>query len=158
MTDNTNLTPVSVHARRGSRGATRVDGGLPVTLGNDGLAFVADVPVRFVWLKDGFYCVLEAGCAYFMRWLARGIVFFEGVDTAPHIGLRKLIARRLCLKMIILLQFLLQVRQKVFHAHLISLGFDKAAINIQNQFFHLKGVRLRSVDNILELLREVDGL
>lgn len=131
----------------------------PVVLENTPAALVANKgvgPIRR-WLQDRYFFVLNAGNAYFMRAIVRGIIGLQYVNTPPHVGLRQRVARKLCLKLILALKLLLEFQNTLLHVHLRNLGIEELSSQFNDELERLEGVRFRGADNLLEFLSRPAG-
>lgn len=107
-------------------------------------------------LKNGFYRFSIAGSANFMQGLAVCLAFFERVNTPPHVGFRKRVARGLSRKCILLFKFSLKFQQQILHQHLVSLGLQKVVQEFQDEHFAFDKVRFRGAENLLEVISGFD--
>lgn len=134
------------------------DGGLAVGFAKLPIAPVADEGVKITWLKERYYRVLKTVCANIMRRLIGLIAFLEAVDSRPHIGLHKLIARRLCGKAISLFQFFLKHQELILYRHLRSLGVNQYVEQLQRQLLGLGDVNFRGAENLLNIFDQAGSV
>lgn len=104
------------------------------------------------WLKNGFLGVRRAAWAYLVRRLAGSIVVLEAVHRRAAPGVRQNVARKLCLKLIALLQFALKRQNALFYRHLIVLGLYELVEQIEDELLGRGDVDFRATKNLLQVL------
>lgn len=88
-------------------------------------------------LQNAYHRFSHTCCTHLVRRLVIVVVFFERINTPPHIGFRKLVARRLSGKVILLILYLLKLRQAAFERYLRSLGLVEVLEQIQDHLLRL---------------------
>ncbi|SOC19641.1 hypothetical protein SAMN05877831_11828 [Rhodobacter maris] len=104
------------------------------------------------WLENRFFSVRCAAWTYLVRRLAGLIAVFEAVHRSAAPGVRQDVARKLCLKLIPLLQFALKRQNALFYRHLIVLGLYELVEQLENELLGRGEVNFRATKNLLQVL------
>ena len=108
-------------------------------------------PRRFR-LKERLYALRQAVGADVVGWLAERVVWLEGIESSTASGLDKLIARRILLKTIPLLEVLLKRQERLAYLHLCNLGVEHMVHQLEDELLRSGDINFRATKHLLEVL------
>ena len=151
---------IPVDRRAAASGRGRYDvGSFAGGCQDTGLAARTHQGIRFLTarLQNTALRLVIAGSTYGMLGLGLLMRWLQGIDQRPHVGFRKLIARRLLGKAVVLFQFLLHLRQGGFYRQLLVLGLPDLLIELKQHFPDRHNVGFTTGSYILDMFDDLGG-
>jgi hypothetical protein len=109
------------------------------------------------WLEDRLFALRHAVWANLVRQIVRTITVLEAINrrAAPGVGQR--VARKICLKLIPLLQITLKRQDALLYLHLRRLGIDQLVEKLEKELLGRGDVNVLATKKLLQIFARLGG-